>query len=357
MRIKKNILVLFGGASSEHDISLLSVQNIIKHINREEYAIHLVGITKKGRWIYVSREEDLADGNWIYGNKNAYLIPDAEKHSLLILEDDFEQEVQTEFIDVCFPVLHGRMGEDGTVQGLLELADIPYVGCGVLASATAMDKLTTKILVEKLGIRQARYEFVLPKDLKNPHAVAERVEKNLGYPVFVKPANAGSSVGVSKANNEEEFFKALNVAAAEDKRILVEEAIVGREIECGVFSDGTTRPLALGEIQAANEFYDFEAKYHNADSKTVVDPELPAGVKERIFEAAVTIFDALDCYSLSRVDFFVEEGTDDIVFNEINTMPGFTGISMYPMMARFAGYSDRELIAALIETAFQRKEQ
>ncbi|MDO5695673.1 MAG: D-alanine--D-alanine ligase family protein [Eubacteriales bacterium] len=352
--MKKNLLVLFGGKSSEHDVSVLSARNVLQHINREDYNVYIIGITKQGRWLYVTREEELETGEWIYGDKNAYLLPDATKQSVAVMSDDREQKESFIRVDVCFPVLHGKNGEDGTVQGLLDLSGIPYVGCGVLSSATAMDKLTTKILVKELGIRQAKHVSILPHELVSPERVQEKILATLDYPVFVKPANAGSSVGVSKARNDAELATAIGAAAVEDRRILVEEAIVGREIECAVFSDGVTRSLGVGEVVAANEFYDFEAKYHNAASKTVVDPVLPAGVEDAVKRAAERIFDALDCYSLSRVDFFLEEGTNEIVFNEINTMPGFTAISMYAMLARKAGLSNRELIAALIDSAFKR---
>lgn len=354
MRIKKNLLVIFGGASSEHDISVMSAKNIVKNISKEDYDLYLVGITKKGRWIYVQRPEELENGQWIYGNKNAYLLPDAEKKAIMIIEDDFEAEVQSVDIEVCFPILHGKNGEDGTIQGLLELSGIPYVGCGILSSATAMDKVSTKIIVEDLGVKQAKYLY-FNKHTNTADEVIAKVEKTLKYPVFVKPSNSGSSMGISRATNKEELQKSIKIAAREDSRIVVEEAVVGREIECAIYASDEVKVLGLGEIIAGNDFYDFDAKYLNDSSRTVVDPELEEGVKDKIYEAAKLIFDKMDCHSLSRVDFFVEDKTNEVIFNEINTMPGFTDISMYSMIANSAGISIRELISELLASAFTRK--
>lgn len=252
-------------------------------------------------------------------------------------------------------MLHGLLGEDGTVQGLLELARIPYVGCGVLASAVSMDKLYTKIIADDLGITQAAYVPVMRHDLKNIEAVVGKVEDQFSYPVFVKPSNAGSSKGVSRAGNRKELMEALVEAAKHDRKILVEEMVVGREIECAVFGGGNVPVEAsgVGEILAAAEFYDFDAKYYNTDSRTVVDPELPQGAAERVRAAAKAIFQAVDGYGLARVDFFVkDDGT--VVFNEINTLPGFTAISMYPMLWEAAGVDKDELVDRLLEHGMDR---
>ena len=256
-----------------------------------------------------------------------------------------------------FPVLHGLYGEDGTVQGLFELARIPYVGCGVLASAVSMDKLYTKIIVDDLGVRQADYVPVMRRELSSMEAVVKRVEEKFSYPVFIKPSNAGSSRGVSKASSREELEKGLKEAARHDRKILVEEMIVGHEIECAVFGGGNGEVIAsgVGEILAAADFYDFEAKYYNEESRTVVNPVLPNGAAEKVREAAKKIFRAVDGYGLSRVDFFVtEEG--EAVFNEINTLPGFTAISMYPMLFEAEGIEKTELITRLIENGLARYE-
>ena len=264
--------------------------------------------------------DDIRSGEWRNGKVSATILPGATKKCAILMDGDKVTEVKR---DLVFPVLHGLHGEDGTIQGLLELARIPYVGCGVLASAVGMDKLYTKIIVNNLGIRQADYEPVMSEQLADMDAVIARVEKHFSYPVFIKPSNAGSSKGVSKAENREELENGLKEAANHDRKILVEEMIVGREIECAVFGGGKEEVKAsgVGEILAAAEFYDFDAKYYNAESKTVTDPELPGNAAEEVRKAAAAIFKAVDGYGLSRVDFFVKED-GEIVFNEINTMPG-----------------------------------
>ena len=284
----------------------------------------------------------------------AVLSPDATEQCVLLLK---EGGVEKRKVDVVFPVLHGLYGEDGTVQGLFELARLPYVGCGVLASAVSMDKLYTKIIVDDLGVRQADYVPVMRRELSCMETVVKRVEEKFSYPVFIKPSNAGSSRGVSKASCREELEKGLTEAARHDRKILVEEMIVGHEIECAVFGGGNGEVIAsgVGEILAAADFYDFEAKYYNEESRTVVNPPLPGGAAEKVREAAKRIFRAVDGYGLSRVDFFVtEEG--EAVFNEINTLPGFTAISMYPMLFEAEGIEKTELITRLIENGLARYE-
>lgn len=349
---KKTVVVLFGGQSSEHEVSCVSVRTVIAKIDRSRYDLLLIGITKEGRWLYVENEESIASGSWRESSVSAILSPDATMGGVLLLDGG---QVTLRKADVVFPVLHGLYGEDGTIQGILELAGIPYVGCGVLSSAVSMDKLTTKRLVDPLGITQAQYVPVLRQELSDVEAVIARIEEGLSYPVFVKPSNAGSSRGVSKAGNREELVRALEVAAAEDGRILVEETIVGRELECAVLQDADgVRASGIGEILAAAEFYDYDAKYNNADSRTVLSPELPAGKTEEIRRAAEAIFRAVDGWGLSRVDFFLENGTNRVVFNEINTLPGFTSISMYPMLWEERGIPGEELVEKLIQSAFAR---
>ena len=268
---------------------------------------------------------------------------------------DEDNNVALTPVDVAFPVLHGLCGEDGTIQGLFELAKIPYVGCGVLASSVSMDKLYTKMVVDTLHIRQAKYVPVLKHQLEDMAAVVKRVEEKLEYPVFVKPSNAGSSCGVSKACDRAGLEKALFMAAEHDRKILVEETIVGREVECAVLGGHSkVKATGIGEILAAADFYDYDAKYNNAESKTVLDPELPEGVAEEIAKNAVEIFSAVDGFGLSRVDFFVENGTNEVVFNEINTLPGFTSISMYPMLWAAKGLEKKELVEELIQLAYER---
>lgn len=350
--MKETVVVLFGGQSSEHSVSCMSAANIIDHIDREKYDLLLIGITKEGHWIQVKSAQDIPSGRWREGTTGAVLSPDAVEQCVILTDGDKMTKIKA---DVVFPVLHGLYGEDGTVQGLLELAQIPYVGCGVLASAVSMDKLYTKIIVDDLGIRQAAYVPVIKSDLTDMNSVIKKVEEKFSYPVFVKPSNAGSSKGVSKAEDREGLIAALTEAACHDRKILVEEAIAGREVECSVFGGGTTEITAsgVGEILAAAAFYDFDAKYNNAESKTVIDPELPGDTAEQVRQAAMAIFKAVDGYGLSRVDFFVT-GQGEVVFNEINTLPGFTAISMYPMLWEARGIDKYKLVGRLIQHAKER---
>jgi len=351
---KLKIAVLFGGQSSEHEISCISAVTVIQNIDQNRYDLLLIGITKEGRWVLTESVEAIRNGRWKEGTTGAVLSPDASVHGVLLLEDG---RVTVERVDVAFPVLHGRYGEDGTIQGILELAQIPYVGCGVLSSAVSMDKLYTKIIVDTLGVAQARYLPVQRKALAEMDSVVESIEETFTYPVFVKPSNAGSSKGVSKASDREELKKALQTAADEDYKILVEEAIAGRELECAVLGGSDVMTSGVGEILPAAEFYDYEAKYHNEDSKTVLSPSLPEGKAEELRLAAADIFRAVDGLGLARVDFFLEIGTNRIVFNEINTIPGFTSISMYPMLWEEQGLPKPQLVEALIQTAFLRRVQ
>lgn len=348
---KKNVLVLFGGRSSEHEVSCVSATTVISNMDTENYEIYAVGITKEGRWVLVDSVDEIKDGSWVNSKKQAMLSPDTTEKALYVVENGEFKKIT---IDVAFPVLHGLNGEDGTVQGLFELAGIPYVGCGVLASAVSMDKLYTKVIVDTLGISQANYVAVY-KDEIDEVSVYENIEEKLGYPVFIKPSNAGSSRGVSKAINREELIAGLAEAANHDRKILVEETIYGRELECAVLGDGDVKASGIGEVLAAAEFYDYEAKYHNAESKTVLSPELPEGKEEEIRAAAVKIFKAVDGQGLSRVDFFLENETNRVVFNEINTLPGFTSISMYPMLWGAKGIDKPALIKRLLELAHVRE--
>ncbi len=374
--MKETIAVLFGGQSSEHVVSCMSAANVIDQIDKDKYNILLIGITEEGRWLLTRSVEEIRSDKWREGTITAVISPDATKRCVVVSGETGEADAAAFFVengdaarhavktgsgyeipvDVVFPVLHGLYGEDGTVQGLLELAGIPYVGCGVLASAVSMDKFYTKRIVDGLGIRQADYVPVMRRELSDMDAVAERVEEALEYPVFVKPSNAGSSRGVSKARDRESLVAALTEAARHDRKILVEEAIVGREIECAVFGGGM-RPVeasGVGEVLAAAEFYDFDAKYYNAESRTVVDPQLPGDAAETVRRYAAEIFKAVDGYGLARVDFFVRED-GQVIFNEINTMPGFTAISMYPMLWEARGISKAQLVENLIAHAKERR--
>lgn len=378
---KQNIVVIFGGQSSEHEVSCISVQTVAKAINRDKYDITYIGITKEGHWLLADSLADIENGSWRDSKTTAVISPDAITKEVILFG---ENEVTVRTIDVIFPVLHGMYGEDGTIQGLFEMAQIPYVGCGVLSSAVSMDKVYTKIIVDDLGICQADYVAVRAADVVRASKEAGRlskdggadtfmaaspilqekiqqIENTLRYPVFVKPSKAGSSQGVSKACGREELICALQLAAKHDTKILVERCIVGREIECAVMGcPEEVKAAGVGEILSAAEFYDFDAKYNfdgrynDAESKTVISPELPEGKAEEICSAAKKIFAAVDGYGLARVDFFLEKDTNRVIFNEINTLPGFTSISMYPMLWNAAGVNIEELVEQLIQLAFQR---
>ena len=351
--MKKNIAVIFGGQSTEHEVSCKSAYNVISQIDRSLWNIVLIGITKEGRWVNTEKLESLKDGSWAESQVSAEISPDATRQCVIITEPD--GEVTDVHLDVAWPVLHGKLGEDGTIQGLLELAGIPYVGCGVLASAVSMDKFYTKLIVDSLGIRQAKFVGIRSRELQDMGAVIAKVEKELSYPVFIKPSKAGSSCGVSKALDAAQLTAGLKTAAEVDSKILVEEFIRGHEVECAVFGGGKEETVAsgVGEILAAADFYDYDAKYNNPDSQTVVGPELPGNATETVRENARRIFDAVDGYGLSRVDFFVTD-SGEVIFNEINTMPGFTEISMYPMLWEAAGVAKKDLVQKLIENGMKR---
>lgn len=349
--MKKQIAVIFGGQSSEHDVSCVSAANVIEGLDTNKYDIHKIGITKEGQWLLVDTIESIRDGSWRNSKITAVISPDCGHHGVLKIS---EGSVEVQHIDVAFPVLHGLYGEDGTIQGLFEMSGIPYVGCGVLASAASMDKISTKIFADRIGVRQANFVADIARDTSHIEETIVEVEEKLGYPVFVKPSNAGSSQGVSKAHNREELRAGIELAKKHDCRVLIEENINGREIECAVLGGDEVQASMVGEILAAAEFYDFDAKYNNAESKTVIDPDLPEEAKETVRKNAVAIFKAVGGYGLSRVDFFVERETNEVIFNEINTLPGFTDISMYPMLWNAMGVEKTELLDRLIALAYER---
>lgn len=357
--MKPTLLILFGGASSEHEVSCRSAASVLKNLDETKYTIHKVGITKEGSWFLTDADPaQVESGAWkeLPGNRGAALSPDPTVKGLTILHEDGTYEIIK--IDVVYPVLHGKHGEDGTMQGLLDLAQIPYVGPGCTASAASMDKGITKLMVQPTGVKQADFYLTTRHTFaSNPEDILEEVEAHFNgvYPLFVKPANAGSSVGISKAKDKKGLFNAILVAAAEDDRILIEETIVGREIEVAVLGNLHPKASKVGEILAANEFYDYEAKYINAASETRIIDDLPEEKLDEIREAAITVYKAMGCRGLSRVDFFLsEEG--EVIFNEINTLPGFTSISMYPKLWEATDLPYSELLDTLIKLAMDEIE-
>ena len=348
--------MIFGGRSGEHEVSLRSAESIITAMDKSKYEIVPIGITNEGRWLVSGNATAMLPEAVMSSNshQDVAIIGDPTRQGLTRL-DEAQTVLSSEPLDAVFPVLHGTYGEDGTIQGLLEMAGVPYVGCGVLASATGMDKLTMKQLFERAGLTVIEYEWFLRSSWEDDNeAVIERVARSLGFPVFVKPANLGSSVGISKAADEHELGDAINDAARYDRKIIVERAVNGREIEVSIL--GNEHPIASlpGEIILGHAFYDYEDKYIDNSSRTEVPAQLPSEIIEQIQRDGIRAFQAIDGSGLARVDFFVEHDTNRVIINEINTMPGFTSISMYPKLWEASGISYSELIDRLIELAIER---
>lgn len=350
---KKRLCIVFGGQSPEHDISRLSVTSVIENLNKDKYDIDIIGITKDGEWfLYTGDYKNIKDGDWendTTNKKKAIVSPDAKDKSILVFDSDIIHKIHP---DVIFPVLHGEYGEDGTIQGLFELSHIPYVGMGVMASANAMDKTSAKIVFQNADIPQADW-YVYNKGEEIQKAM-DNIEEKLGYPCFVKPARTGSSVGVGKAHDRLELEKAIKNASEFDRKVLIEENIDGHEVECAVLGNFEVSAAEVGEIKPAVEFYDFDAKYKDDTTVLVIPADIDAKTKAKIQEYAVRAFRALDGQGLSRVDFFIKYSDNSIVLNEINTLPGFTKISMYPKLWGAAGLGYGELLDKLIELAEER---
>lgn len=345
--MKKTVLVLFGGKSGEHDISLLSAASVLANIDPEKYNVVKVGITKTGEWFKTdSPPARIADGGWeTLSKERAVLSPDSSHHGIIILKNGAAEIIK---IDAVFPVMHGTYCEDGCIQGLFEMSGIPYAGASVLSSALCMDKGYAKLVIARAGIPQARWLVINKNEIGE---AAEKIEEYFTYPVFVKPCNAGSSLGAGKASRREELIHALHNAAFYDTRILVEEFIEAREIECAVLGNESPRASVLGEIIPSNEFYDYDAKYIDNASTLLVPAPLPDSVSDKIRVYAVAAYKALGCRGFSRVDFFIYKGTEKIYLNEVNTIPGFTDISMFPKLWNASGIPYSELIDRIIELA------
>ncbi len=353
---KITLCVLFGGVSSEHEVSCRSALSILENINREKYDVMPVGITKSGQWklISASGEAGIVMPGWENHpeNREAFISP-VRGHGILINEGGIYVR---RAVDVCFPVLHGENGEDGGIQGLLQVAGIRFVGSGVEASAVCMDKATTKSLLAGTGIRMASWRAVRDEEFARfPEKVVLRLEKCFSYPVFVKPARTGSSVGVSKAKDRAELEAALKLAFVYDTKALCEECIDGREIETAVLGNSDPVVSGCGEIVPGDEFYTYETKYLDDRSEVHTKADIAEETSERIREAAARIFTLLECRGLARVDFFLDRIGGEIIFNEINTLPGFTSISMYPKLFEEAGIAYPLLIDRLITLATEER--
>jgi len=351
---KLSVCVLFGGVSPEHEVSLRSAESVLNNIDHEKYNVFPVGIKKDGDWVlYTGTDYSLLPtGQWqnYPGNRRAAISP-VRGQGLLSFEGDC---VVREWIDIVFPVLHGENGEDGAVQGLLQLAGIPYVGPHISASAVAMDKTLTKLVADNAGIPQAAWQLVRNSDLDvHMDSIIAQLESRFEYPMFVKPAGTGSSVGVSKAANRTELDRALQAAGTYDEKILVEEFIDGREIEVAVMGNANPVASICGEIDSGADFYDYDAKYITDTSVAYIPARIEENVAEQVREAAVKVYQAIGCQGLSRVDFFVTHKDNRVVFNEINTLPGFTSISMYPKLFAASGIPYSELIDELLKLAME----
>ena len=351
---KIKLAVIFGGMSTEHDVSIVSGTSIIKNLNQDKYEIFPIYIDENGNWYeYTKNINEI--GKIKVGDK----IQEIKQ-----IENPMNYLKQ---MDCIFPVLHGLYGEDGTIQGLFELLKIPYVGCKVLASSISMDKAYTKIIFEKAGLNQTPYVYIredkgkyryIEKDFTEEiyeiKELAKKIEEKIKYPMFIKPSNSGSSVGINKAKNTKELQEAIEYASKYDKKILVEQGIEGREVECAVLGNENVIASCVGEVLSAEEFYSFDSKYNNQASRTQIPADLPKEIAEEIRKQAIKAFKAVDGSGLSRVDFFVESGTNKIIINEINTLPGFTNISMYPKLFEKSGIAYSELLDKVINLALEK---
>jgi len=346
--------VVFGGMSTEHEVSVVSGTSIIKSLNKEKYDIYPIYISKEGVWNIYKKSINEIDILEIGNNP-------------IEIEKIYDICSYLKKLDIIFPALHGKYGEDGSIQGMFELMNVPYVGCNILSSSIGMDKAYTKVIFEKAKIPQAKYVYIrkdrdkyiyvndeFNEEIYGVNEIGKKVEEKLKFPMFIKPSNSGSSVGINKAKNSEELKKYIEYAAQFDNKILIEENINGREVECAVLGNEEVVASCVGEVLSAEDFYTFDAKYKNVKSMTQIPADIDKGKQEEIKKLAVKAFKAIDGNGLSRVDFFIEKDTDKVYINEINTMPGFTGISMYPKLFENDGINYEELLDKLIELGMQK---
>ncbi|MCS6989413.1 MAG: D-alanine--D-alanine ligase [Chloroherpetonaceae bacterium] len=353
--MKKTLALLFGGRSGEHEISIISARSVANAVDRSAFHLLPIYITREGKWLSEAASRSVLERDYEALVKN----PDAlaeERRRVAKLRGAFKFDFSR--IDVVFPVLHGTFGEDGTVQGLLEMMNVPYVGNGVLASALTMDKAMAKAAFKEAGLNVVDYVVAFRREIESElRLVVKRCENALRYPMFVKPANLGSSVGVSKAKTRAQLEDGLKLAARYDRKVLIEQGLDARELEVAVLGNDELQVSVVGEIVPCNEFYDYEAKYVKSDSKLYIPAPLPKRQSETIRKQAAIAFKAAGCEGMARVDFFLEKGANKLFINEINAIPGFTSISMYPKMFLATGVSYPELISRLIELAFERFEE
>ena len=357
---KIRLAVLYGGRSAEHSVSVVSARSVIEALDPERFEVVPVGITREGAWVLPATsplELSAPEGGLpeVEAAGTEIALRPEQRAGALVPAGGGPEQLGT--IDVVLPILHGPYGEDGTVQGLLELADLPYVGAGVLASALAMDKAMAKVVLAQAGIGQAPYLVVREHQWRaDPESLALRVAEELGFPVFTKPARLGSSIGISKVKSFAELAGGLEAAFAHDAKVLVEQGVRARELEVGVIGNQRPEASVVGEVVPGHEFYDFEAKYLDESSKLVIPAPVPGAVAERTRQLAVRAFQALDCEGLARVDFFYLSSTGEVLVNEVNTIPGFTPKSMFPMLWDASGVPYPELIARLVDLAVERHE-
>jgi len=359
MAKKLRVGLIFGGRSAEHEVSLISAQGVMGAIDKEKYTVVPIGVTKEGRWLASGDPWQALSSGVVTGSTPAALLAEPTQRGLMRLEEGEEKNrltaVRLSQLDVLFPVLHGPYGEDGTVQGLLELAGIPYVGAGVVASAVGMDKALFKDIMRAHGLPVVPYVVIKRQAWdQEPEAVLERIEAEIGYACFVKPANLGSSVGISKAHNRSELCAALDEAARYDRKLVIEMAVDAREIEVSVLGNDQPAASVPGEIVPCNEFYDYAAKYIDQDSELLIPAPIPPETAEQAQQLAIQAFLAIDCAGMARIDFLLDRSTGVLYLNELNTIPGFTPISMFTKLWEATGVSYTELISRLIDLALER---
>jgi len=351
--------VLFGGRSGEHEVSLVSAHSVLNTLDPQKYKITQIGITLDGDWLVGKDSLNMLTKKNVSGLSSAVIFPIPSRPEVYTIKEADKKEILSVFaeLDVIFPVLHGSYGEDGTLQGLLEMTDIAYVGAGVLGSSVGMDKALFKDVMIANQIPVAPSVLVFSSEMDDLNEVLNRVDKNVEYPVFVKPANMGSSVGVHKCNDVEELAVGLQDAARYDRRILVEKGINAREIELSVLGNQVPRVSVPGEVRPTAEFYSYEAKYHDDSSELIIPAELTEEQVEMFQDYAIRAYKAIDCAGMARVDFLLDKDTNEIFLNELNTIPGFTPISMYPKLWEANGLLDADLIDKLIALALARKSE